>query len=189
MRSPLPKRISAVLAILFVPLFLCAQQVGGSPPEEEHEADLVLRIRLVQAQPGKLTAWPDILKDLKSLLTVTGRYENFKAVEGHRVPTDFGKEVRLKLEDLPMRVELTSSKKTEKGYPVVLRWMLTPKGKKAVKILERATHLQEGKFIIPYVSGTSGPPAPLFLVLDIAPSWDKDPVAAEMRKRMERKSR
>ena len=175
--------IAGALALLIVSPPLHAQQEKDGPPREEKSADLVLRVRLVQAQPGKMTDWPEMLKDIKKSLTRIGREESFIAVEAHRIPADFEKKALLKIEEYAMQVEVVASPKNPKGYPVTLRWLLTPKGKDATKIVERATKLEDGNLIVPYVHGSGDNSQTLYLVLDIAPPWNEDPVAKEIVKK------
>ncbi len=119
----------------------------------------------------------DVLRDVY----VRGKYRDvilpmtvIRRLDAVLEPT---KKAVLKLEEYAMQVEVLASQKSSKGYQVTLRWLSTPKGKKATKIVERTTKLDDGRLISPYVYNAEEATQTLYLVLDVAPPWEEDPVA------------
>ena len=80
-----------------------------------------------------------------------------------------------------MQVVAILKKETKDGYPLTLRWQ-TVAGKKTTDILRGRKVLLKKKPII-QVYMPNGRSAPLFLVVDLAPPWDKDPIVKFLKKK------
>ncbi len=186
-------RTTAVAAYaIWIAFALCiggdagAQEPRGRQPEEERRADAILRIRLIQAQTGKIGQWPEIIADLKKTLLSVGRYESFRFTEGARLPILYGKPATAKLEKRAMQVVVDLKKETKSGYPLTLRWQ-TVAGKKTTDILRGRKVLLKEKQRIIQVYMPNEKSAPLFLVVDLAPPWDKDPIVKFLKKKKAKK--
>lgn len=158
-----------------------AQEPPRRQPEEERRADAILRVRLIQAQTGKIGTWPKTVSDLKKTLLSVGRHQSFQFTEGLRLPILYGKPATAKLDKRSMQVVAILKKETKDGYPLTLRWQ-TVAGKKTTDILRGRKVLLKKKPII-QVYMPNGRSAPLFLVVDLAPPWDKDPIVKFLKKK------
>lgn len=171
-------------ALLLLMLLFSWQTYGQpeptGPPEEEQKADLVIRVRLVQAENGAMEEWPATIQDVKKTITTVGRYERYRYIEGHRIPATFDEPREFKLQKGEMRVELRAEKKGPKGYPLKLTWIKVQNGKET-KILECPNILSEqGKLFQMYLPSADS--LPMGLVIDVAPPWEKDPIIPKDKK-------
>lgn len=174
-----------LLLILFGTWPADSQPEPSGPPEEEKQSDLVIRVRLVQAETGPMEEWPETIQDVKKTITSVGRYERYRYIEGHRIPTYFDEACEFKLQKGEMRVELRAEKKGPKGYPLKLTWIKVENGKET-KILECPNILsQTGKLFQMYLPTADS--LPMGLVIDIAPPWEKDPIVPKAKKNQEKR--
>ncbi len=175
------KRINKIRLLLMICLGLplAIQAQPKQPPQQERDADIVLRMRVLEATTQETDEkWPEIIRDLKKTLTSTGRYDTYNFIEGSRIPLMFDKSTRVQIKKEGMVVELTIQPENKGGNPITVNWI---QGKK--KILERRGFtLNKNKPVISVYQADQDS-LPVVLVVDLAPAWEKDPLVNPPKKK------